>query len=108
MTIRIGVIVQVDWLQECTQTRPGSQWVGQVVLKADPSGTVAPLPHYAQRGLVCVQFNSQARAGASYDYCSNMVKPEFAHNYAQGERLSLLLALLRMENLPEALANKGV
>lgn len=37
-----------------------------------------------------------------------MVKPEFAHDYAQGERLSLLLALLRMGNLPEALANKGV
>ena len=32
----------------------------------------------------------------------------FAHNYVQGERLSLPLALLRMGNFPEAPANKGV
>lgn len=87
-------------------TGTGSQWAGQVVFKTDPSGAAAPLPHYAQHGLICVQFNSQARVGAST--AATWSSLTFAHNYVQGERLSLPPALLRMGNFPEAPANNGV
>lgn len=104
--IRIRVIVQVDWLQERTRLELGLSGQGKWSSRRTLQGLQPHFPIMHSMASSVFSFNSQARVGVST--AATWSSLTFAHNYVQGERLSLPPALLRMGNFPEAPANNGV